>query len=178
MYKVTTHELGHNLSGRHSRAINCNSSGSVMCSSVQPGTPYFSSANLSAMNSYIADTAKLIEYLYYNDDCICSNETFSVSNIPYGFSVSWPKSSNLAFNGNSTGSPVTIKPFSSGSIGEGWVMPTLTRSNSSVSFPKDEFWVGKPQVYTLGNNLVDLIGIRKLILPGADTIPPYPHKAA
>ncbi|GAB1450663.1 hypothetical protein MASR2M47_07190 [Draconibacterium sp.] len=145
------HELGHNFNADHNYAINCDTpNASIMCPEGEKKVPlYFTSANISRINSNISN--RLITYSYFDDDVLCGSTSFSISNIPSGFTVSWPKSSNLEFSGNSTGSPVTIVAVSNG---EGWVEPTLSRGSSSntVKFPKDEFWVGMPD-----NTQIDMI---------------------
>ncbi|MFV0267495.1 MAG: M12 family metallo-peptidase [Draconibacterium sp.] len=144
---IFAHELGHNLNGRHEDAI-ITYPRSVM-HSIQPVSPplYFSASNISRITNNIS--SRLITYSYITSGLTCNfSNTFTVSNIPSGFTVSWPKSSSLSFSGSSTGSSVTIVAPSNGGY---WVQPTLSRGNSSntVSFPKDEFWVGKPDNSTI-----------------------------
>mgnify|MGYP000965376185 CR=1 FL=1 len=142
-HHLFAHELGHNFNAVHEYAINCNTpNASIMCPSGDKKIPlYFSSENISRINDNISN--RLITYSYFSEDALCGNATFSISNIPSNFTVTWPKSTNLEFNGNSTGSPVTIYPISSGNA---WIEPTLSRggSGNTVKFPIDEFWAGGP----------------------------------
>lgn len=149
MHKIMAHELGHNFDGKHSDGENCNLiSASLMCPELKSGTPYYSSNSITTIGSYINNTADLITYSYYDGVVCSSGRNFSISNIPTGYTVTWPKRTNLEFSGSSTGSLVTIIATS---YGEGWVEPTLTRGGVSINFSKDYFWVGKPDFYISGD---------------------------
>lgn len=151
-YKILAHEIGHNLGATHDDAYN-GSPTSIMYAhlNLPENNFWLTSANKSNISNEINN--RLITYSYFEDNALCGNTTFSVSNIPSGFTVTWPKSSNLGFEGSSTGSPVTIKPVSNG---VGWVEPTLTKGSQVIKFPKDEFWVGDPITPEItGNPYVD-----------------------
>ena len=51
---LTAHEVGHNLGLPHSVSDNCSGQGSVMCPSIQRGTPYFSEAAKGVVADNIA----------------------------------------------------------------------------------------------------------------------------
>ncbi len=95
--------------------------------------------------------------------CNNSTRTFTTTNIP-GASYSWSVGNGLTLNSNGNYSTsVTANSYYSGSS---WIIDTITSplsgNNNDVKISKKKtFWVGKPQVYTLGNNLVDLNGTPK-----------------
>lgn len=122
-----------------------------MCQGLKKVPLYFSSSNISRINSNISN--RLLTYNYFND-ALCGNEVFSVLNVPYGATVSWPKSANLSFDGSSTGSTVTIYPTSDGAS---WVEPSITKGSTSVSFPRNNFWAGEPhdlELYCEGRGML------------------------
>jgi len=79
-----------------------------------------------------------------------TNQTYSVSNVPAGASVSWAKSSNLTIV-SVQGSAVTV---SGGASGQGWVQATITGDCGNVVLDPFDVWVGKP--YALTNPAEDV----------------------
>lgn len=136
------HELGHNLNATHDDADQCGfPDESVMCISSNNTNVYFSEVNKSRISNNIA--SRLITYNYFDAEPLSGSTTFTVSNVPSGYTVTWPKSTNLSFVGSSTGNTVTIVAASDNK--SGWVEPTLSKgiAINTISFPRDKFWVGK-----------------------------------
>lgn len=81
---------------------------------------------------------------------VCSSgATFTVNNVPAGYTVTWNKSSNINFD-NQPGNP---KTFTASGTGSGWVQATIVSACGNVTLPAKTVWVG--QILPLGLQLVD-----------------------
>ncbi len=91
---------------------------------------------------------------------ICSGgDSFEIEDVPSGSTITWTQSSNITRNSDQGTNPCS---FSANSSGSGWIhAQVVTACNDTYNLPNKTVWVGKPQVYTLGNNLVDLNGTPK-----------------
>jgi C1A family cysteine protease len=69
---------------------------------------------------------------------VCSSGTYSVSNIPSGYTVSWTSASNLTLQSASGNSAV----FSENGSGASWVQATLHGPAGSFTLPQYSVWIG------------------------------------
>lgn len=79
--------------------------------------------------------------------CSNSNTSYSITNLPFGTSVSWSQSSNLvAISGQGT-SNYTVAPQNGSTFGHGYVQATISGacSDSNLVLRKD-IWVGQPTI--------------------------------
>lgn len=81
---------------------------------------------------------------------ICNpSETFYISNVPSGCTVSWAKSDNLSFD-NEFGNPKTFTP---NGTGVGWIQPTINSTScGSIMLPRKDVWVGDPPYPVITSN--------------------------
>ena len=80
--------------------------------------------------------------------CLGSPQSFSVTNVPAGFS--WDKSSNLTLS-STTSNPVTVSAANSNSNGWGYVS---IKNSSGVMLTSKSVWIGKPIAgTTFGNSI-------------------------
>lgn len=74
--------------------------------------------------------------------CI-SGSSFSVQNLPAGYSVSWDKSSNLTYISGQGTNNYSVRAASIMVMASGWVKATLTAAWGEVEIERT-IWVGKP----------------------------------
>ena len=78
-------------------------------------------------------------------DIVCSTPVaFTLNNLPAGCSVSWSRSSNLAYVSGQGTVNYTVKAANSTVNGQGWVKATINNGNCGPATIKKEFYVGTP----------------------------------
>jgi hypothetical protein len=75
--------------------------------------------------------------------CI-SNSSFTLQNIPSGATVSWTRSSNLFPVSGQSSPTFTVRSISPTISGAGWVRATISGACGTVTLPRKDVWVGKP----------------------------------
>ncbi len=92
--------------------------------------------------------------------CYSSNPAnasqFTASNSPTCSTIDWTTSLNLeVVDGDNTLTPKVNAKYAS-SQGSGWVQINYLLDGETTPGPRKNTWVGKPQVYSLSNHLVDI----------------------
>ena len=79
---------------------------------------------------------------------VCTtNTTFTLSNVPAGSTVSWTRSSNLAYVSGQGTTAYTVRASSSTTSGTGWVRATVSGPCGNVVLPSHDVWVGVPNTH-------------------------------
>jgi hypothetical protein len=99
-----------------------------------------------------ANTFKALEAVFKDNivgpNLLCSTNSFTVQNLPQGYSVaSWSVSPSRLFSGSTsgTGSSAILSPFHMNSSGQATITFTVTTACGTITIPKT-FWVGKPAI--------------------------------
>jgi len=75
---------------------------------------------------------------------ICTTgTTFTVDNVPAGYTVSWTCSTNITFD-NQTGNP---KVFTANGTSSGWIQPIIISNCGQISLPRKDVWNVSPTTY-------------------------------
>jgi hypothetical protein len=74
--------------------------------------------------------------------------TFTLQNFSSGTTVNWSRSSILTYVSGQGTASYKVKPVSSNSNSEGWVQASITESCGTVTLPRRNVWVGKPNPAT------------------------------
>jgi hypothetical protein len=99
-----------------------------------------------------ANTFKALQAVFKDNivgpNLLCSTNSFTVQNLPQGYSVaSWSVSPSRLFSGSTsgTGSSAILSPFHTNSSGQATITFTVTTACGTINIPKT-FWVGKPAI--------------------------------
>lgn len=82
-------------------------------------------------------------------DIVCSIPVaFTLNNLPTGCSVSWSRSSNLAYVSGQGTATYRVKAASPTTSGSGWVRATVSGPCGDVVLPQHDLWIGAPSSLT------------------------------